>query len=236
MPKQAPLKRTPAPDTEIREMVLLTLIRAEENRQALSPFNLAQELALARSVIEVNLQTLQEQSLVMSESSGAVRLTTAGRIKASSLLRRHRLTERLFNDVLGLDWARTHQEADKFEHAMSPEAEQQLASRLGHPETCPHGNPIPQSEQANTFSSTSSRPLAGCAPHTHARISRIALEIPASLQHLATLGLLPNVEIDVENKAPLGGPVLVRVGRAHYALGRDLASRIWVEVIEAQNY
>ncbi len=62
-------------------------------------------------------------------------------------------------------------------------------------------------------------------------ITRIADETPASLQHLATLGLLPDVEIEVENKAPFGGPVLIRVGRAHYALGRDLASRIWVKAL-----
>ncbi len=71
--------------------------------------------------------------------------------------------------------------------------------------------------------------LSECLPSTHATIARISLETPAALQHLATLGLLPSVELEVEKRGPFDGPVLVRVGRAHYALGRDLAARIWVE-------
>jgi DtxR family Mn-dependent transcriptional regulator len=157
-------------------------------------------------------------------------LTGPGRQRAHTLLRRHRLAERLFTDVLGLDWAHAHAEADKLEHMVSPEAEAALANRLGDPETCPHGNPIPGTGQACVRSLA--RPLAECPPLTRAMIARIGLETAPALQHLATLGLLPDVEIQVENKALFGGPVMVRVGRAHYALGHALASRIWVTPLD----
>jgi DtxR family Mn-dependent transcriptional regulator len=214
-------------------MILLTLARAEENNRALFIADLARELEFAP---ESPLRALVEQSLVRADASGAFALTDAGRDRALALLRRHRLAERFFTDVLHLDWARAHEEACKFEHIVSREDEQQIIGALGEPDTCPHGNPIPprrarrRARHRRGFGSPLS--LADFAPLTCATIVRIAIETPAALQHLATLGLLPNVQIVVENRAPFDGPILVRVGRARYALGRDLAARIWVTETE----
>ncbi len=207
-------------------MILLTLARAEENARTLTTADLANAL---NSKPDPHLRALIDQSLVTINDDGTLALTDAGRERALALLRRHRLAERLFTDVLGLDWARAHEEADKLEHVVSAEAEEQIASQLGEPETCPHGNPIPGARGESMLASSVS--LADCPLQTRATIARIALETPAALQHLATLGVLPNVEIEIENRAPFGGPVLVRVGRAHYALGRDLAARVWVNPV-----
>ncbi|MBI4788236.1 MAG: metal-dependent transcriptional regulator [Chloroflexi bacterium] len=228
MPKIFSRNPQSAPRAEIQEMILLTLARSAENANAVSPADLAHELNLSRPALDTQLRPLVEQGLLSGGASGTLALTESGRERAHTLLRRHRLTERLFTDVLGLDLVRAHEEADKFEHVVSPEAERQLASQLGDPETCPHGNPIPNAYGAATH--PSAVPLDQCAPRAHATIVRIAQETPVALQHLATLGLLPNVQIQVENKAPFDGPVLVRVGRAHYALGHDLAARIWVRL------
>lgn len=210
--------------TEKREMILLTIIRSEENGRLVSSADLAREL---NGDVSAEVRALIEQSLVCSAPSGLLSLTKTGGDQARSLLRRHRLTERLFTDVLHLDWARAHEEADKLEHSLSSTAEAQLATTLGNPDTCPHGNPIPSA--INGVNDSRSAPLTQCSPLTDVRIVRIASETPAALQHLATLGLLPNVEIAIENKAPFDGPVLIRVGRAHYALGHNLAARIWVQ-------
>lgn len=212
--------------SEIQEMILLTLARAEENNRALSPNDLAHELGLSRSALDTHLRALLKRNQLVTSRTGALGLTDSGRDQARTLLRRHRLAERLFTDVLGLDWAHAHEEADRFEHIVTAEGEQQLASRLGDPDTCPHGNPIPDAH--GILPQPASLPLSECPPSSRATIARIGLETPAALRHLATLGLLPSVQVEVEKRAPFDGPVLVRVGRAHYALGRDLAARIWV--------
>jgi DtxR family Mn-dependent transcriptional regulator len=215
------------PRDEAAEMILLTLARAEENGTSLSRDDLARELDSPQTL---QIQSLISRSLISLDATGMLALTAAGRERARALLRRHRLVERHLTDVLGLDWTRAHEEADKLEHQVSAEEEQTLAERLGNPETCPHGNPIPHAQaDAASIALTS---LAACAAQTHATITRISTETPDALRHLATLGLLPNVEIEIENKAPFGGPVMVRVGRAHYALGHDLATRIWVKEIQ----
>jgi DtxR family Mn-dependent transcriptional regulator len=205
-------------------MILLTLARAEENGKPLSRDELARELDLPPAP---HLHALVSQSLISMNDAGVLALSDAGRARARTLLRRHRLVERHLTDVLGFDWTRAHEEADKLEHRVSPEAEQALADQLGNPATCPHGNPIPPAHADGAPSPSQS--LAACGVPTRATITRISSETPEALRHLATLGLLPDVEVVVENKALFGGPVMVRVGRAHYALGRDLAARIWVK-------
>jgi len=73
-----------------------------------------------------------------------VELTPRGRERAGSIIRRHRLAERLFTDSLAMDSeSEIEQQACKFEHILSPEATDKICTFLGHPKTCPHGAPIP---------------------------------------------------------------------------------------------
>jgi putative ABC transport system ATP-binding protein len=75
--------------------------------------------------------------------AGEVRLTESGARRARDVVRRHRLAERLFTDTFAIEDAEAHQQACRFEHIITPELDQRICSFLGHPKTCPHGNPIP---------------------------------------------------------------------------------------------
>jgi len=75
--------------------------------------------------------------------NGHVGLTTDGSRRARDVVRRHRLAERLFKDTFAIDDSEAHTQACKFEHIISPELDQRICTFLGHPKTCPHGNPIP---------------------------------------------------------------------------------------------
>jgi len=76
-------------------------------------------------------------------SNGDVHLTPAGSQRARDVVRRHRLAERLFTDTFAIDGSEAETQACKFEHIISPELDQRICTFLGHPKTCPHGNPIP---------------------------------------------------------------------------------------------
>jgi DtxR family Mn-dependent transcriptional regulator len=112
------------------------------------------------------------------------------------------------------------------EHALTPEAEARLAALLNHPKTCPHGGPIPAAD--GTLSPPATRPLDQVPTGTPVRIQQILEEEAAFLRYLTSLGLLPGAEVRVEEIAPLRGPLLVQVGEARYALGRDVAAKILV--------
>ncbi len=75
--------------------------------------------------------------------NGEAELTPVGSRRARDVVRRHRLAERLFKDTFAIDDSEARNQACKFEHIISPELDQRICSFLGHPKTCPHGNPIP---------------------------------------------------------------------------------------------
>jgi putative ABC transport system ATP-binding protein len=88
------------------------------------------------------LARMSELRLVEMQN-GDVQLTLIGSRRARDVVRRHRLAERLFKDTFAIDDTEARDQACKFEHIISPELDQRICSFLGHPKTCPHGNPIP---------------------------------------------------------------------------------------------
>src|SRR5688572_8522444 len=89
------------------------------------------------------LKRMERDGLIEIIASHRIQLTDQGEELAESILRRHMLAERMLIDVLKLDWADVHEEAEHVQHAISPVIEKQLLMLLGNPTTCPHGNPIP---------------------------------------------------------------------------------------------
>jgi hypothetical protein len=87
---------------------------------------------------------LKPMAASVGDGTRIVELTRRGRERAGSIIRRHRLAERLFTDSLAMDSeTEIEQQACKFEHILSPEATDKICTFLGHPRTCPHGAPIP---------------------------------------------------------------------------------------------
>jgi putative ABC transport system ATP-binding protein len=87
---------------------------------------------------------MRPEGIFSTDGSAVVTLTPRGRNRAGSIIRRHRLAERLFTDSLAMDSeSEIEQQACKFEHILSPGATDKICSFLGHPRTCPHGAPIP---------------------------------------------------------------------------------------------
>ncbi len=177
------------------------------------------------------LAELRARGLLEREDHGRILLTADGRQQAIGIVRRHRLSERLLTDVLGLPWDRVHDEAMRLEHAITPEAEDRLAALLRHPETCPHGGPSPGSDAQASPSAPEPRTLDHVPAGARVRITQVAEEEAAFLRYLASLGLLPQALLTVEEVAPFGGPLLVRLGGARYALGREIAAKILVAEI-----
>ena len=87
---------------------------------------------------------MRPEGIFVSDGSAQVSLTPRGRSRAGSIIRRHRLAERLFTDSLAMDSeSEIEEQACKFEHILSPGATDKICTFLGHPKTCPHGAPIP---------------------------------------------------------------------------------------------
>src|SRR6266481_4318158 len=85
------------------------------------------------------------EAVLELEEEGTVVIQARLAERAVSVVRKHRLAERLLTDIIGLPWHKAHIEACRWEHVISDEVEARLVTLLGNPQTCPHGNPIPGS-------------------------------------------------------------------------------------------
>src|SRR5205085_8893017 len=133
----------------------------------------------------------------------ALRLTSKGRKRAESVVRKHRLAERLLTDVIGLEWHKTHSEACRWEHVISDDVEAKLVVLLGNPSTCPHGNPIPGGPVTKRYLTV----LADSEPGDHVRLERVTEQVEVdtkSLTYLDSHGFIPGVDAEVGSKAADG--------------------------------
>lgn len=176
---------------------------------------------------------LAADGLVCQSESRELEFTDAGRAAADAIFRRHALLEWLLTAVVGLDWAESDEEAARLQGAISPRVEARLDELLGHPETCPHGNPI---DAATERRRPSGVPLAEIEAGTRATIYRIteaAEEDPGLLSYLQARALTPGAHVTVlANSASLDSLTLDGP-RGRATLGRRPAGLIRVLLGEA---
>jgi DtxR family Mn-dependent transcriptional regulator len=120
------------------------IFELEEDSVDVIQARIAERLDVSRPAVSEMVRRLDAEGLVTLGSR--IELTDSGRDLAESVVRRHRLAERMLTDVLGLNWADAHTEASRWEHVISPTVEVAMNRLLQEPTTCPHGNPIPGSE------------------------------------------------------------------------------------------
>jgi DtxR family Mn-dependent transcriptional regulator len=144
------------------EEYLEAILEIEEEGTVPIRARLVERLGLSAPAVSETVNRLVDHGYAELLDDRSLRLTEKGRAVATSIVRRHRLAERLLVDVIGLEWAKVHKEADRWEHAISAEVEEKLVVLLGDPATCPHGNPIPGS--SHQVEGPASVPLTQMAP------------------------------------------------------------------------
>jgi len=113
----------------------------EEDQTPISA-RLAEELNVTPPAVTAALKRMTRDGLVKVERNGRIDLSKKGRQIAERLALRHQLAEMLLTDVIGLPWSKAHDEAERLEHAISPEVEELLLKRFADKKSCPHGVPM----------------------------------------------------------------------------------------------
>jgi DtxR family Mn-dependent transcriptional regulator len=180
-----------------------------------------------------DLREMAADGLVRLDGS-RVALTEEGDRLARDVVRRHRLTERLFRDLLALGESAMESQACELEHILSPEATESVCTLLGHPPTCPHGKPIPPGPCCGTFQRTV-KPLVTGLPSFElgatGRIVFIAPKFHDRMDRLAALGVIPGSEIRLHQRSP---SYVIEVGETTIALDPEIAREIYVKHVEAR--
>jgi DtxR family Mn-dependent transcriptional regulator len=219
------VEERPTPTIEDYLGVIYTL---ERDGEAVIGARLAEWLEVSPPTVTATVKRMVRDGWVIMDDSKEIRLTSSGREAARSVLRRHMLAELLLARMLGVPWSRVHQEADAMEHTISSETMERLAAKLDHPETCPHGNPLPGFEDR----------IANLVPLTNSqvgqrlvirRVHESAEEMPELMSFLEQHGLLPGTEITIREIMPFNETItLDRAGQA-VVLGLAPAALIYVE-------
>jgi DtxR family Mn-dependent transcriptional regulator len=211
------------------ENYLKHLLLLSEGVEGLVPMGaLADSLTVVPGTATTMVKALADDGLVDHRPRQGVRLTTEGRRVALNVLRKHRLVETFLVNVLKMDWAKVHVEAEQLEHAISDEVLDRLDALLGHPATDPHGDPIPSRHgkiDAQVYAT-----LATCVVDKPLRIVRVTEQSLEFLQFAEQNGLTPgaNVRVAVRNLAS-GLVELKKPAARPCALSVAAAGKILVE-------
>ncbi|MFC4553966.1 metal-dependent transcriptional regulator [Georgenia faecalis] len=224
------------------EMYLKTVYELEEEGVIPMRARIAERLGHSGPTVSQTVARLERDGLLLLADGRRLELTDVGRTRATMVMRKHRLAERLLTDVVGLDWQYVHEEACRWEHVMSERVEQRLVALLDHPHHDPYGNPIPglgdlgeaplAEEPApvrNLLEAASQpSPAERDAPLTLRRIGEPLQVDVELLARLAEAGVRPGAELLVQRGTQV---VSVRARTSHLVLDLpdDVARHLFVD-------
>jgi len=186
------------------EEYLEAILELEEEGVIPIRARLVERLGLSAPAVSETVNRLVDHGFTELLPDRSLRLTEKGRAIAVSIVRRHRLAERLLVDVIGLEWEKAHKEAARWEHAISADVEQKLVELLGDPATCPHGNPIPGSSHRVPDEVTTPLSLSALGPITVRRISEKLELDQGAIEFVAEASLIPGSDAVVMSRGPEG--------------------------------
>lgn len=216
------------------ENYLLSILRLEEQKVRVTPAQLsehfkslpmAEGLGTSLPSVSAMIRRMSREKLVSTTSNKEVILTVAGRKSAESVVRRHRLAERLAVDVLQVDLKHAHEEAHRLEHAISPYLESRVVDILNGPTTCPFGHPIPGSGYS---------PNQGVINLSNAKIGvnylvdRVPEDDSDLLAYFVDNNFLPDSPLKVLDSSRARGVITLRVSNAELVFSMDISNLIWV--------
>ncbi len=199
-----------------------------------------EELLEGLYVCEIEGGEYPPEQIIEKGSGGAVslklaelcdekyKLTETGKRAGKNVVRRHRLAERLLQDVLAVAPSHIEEDACRFEHVLQDGVDDKVCILLGHPTNCPHGKPIPQGQccrAAQTDQIKEVRPLCDAKPESEGTVAYLATKDNRQVQKLVAMGILPGANIKVIRQFP---SYVFQVGYSQFAVDRPLAEVIYV--------
>jgi len=222
------------------EMYLRTILELEEENIVALRARIAERLRHSGPTVFQTIGRMERDGLVIVSNDRHLELTEVGRKRATEVMRKHRLAERLLADVIGLDWAYVHDEACRWEHVMSERVERRLYELLEHPTESPYGNPIPGLEALGGMAGTQFpridvnllQAMDGYASDSRVVVTRLAEPIqvePELLTQLDEGGIRPGAPVSLER---VGEYISVRVPGIEGALELppEVAAHVFVSL------
>jgi DtxR family transcriptional regulator, Mn-dependent transcriptional regulator len=213
--------------TVSKEDYLKSILEAESEGETVISARLADWHKVSPPAVTMALRRLKKDGLVRVEGGGEVRLTAAGRKIARKLTLRHHLIERMLSEIFGMEWWRVHDEAERLEHAVSPDFEAKLLARLGSDGACPHGN-LSEVESPASRRRRGLVLLADAELDNTYTVSGIYERDRRLLEFLEHRGIRPGARLRLMERN-YDQTVTVSTTAGTFSLGPAASGRVWVK-------
>jgi DtxR family transcriptional regulator, Mn-dependent transcriptional regulator len=212
--------------TVSKEDYLKAILEAESEGETVISATLAHWLSVSPPAVTMALRRLKKDGLVRVQTKGQVRLTAAGRKIARHLALRHHLIERMLSEMFGMEWYKVHDEAERLEHAVSPDFEAKLLAKLGRGGACPHGN-LSELESPASRRRRGLLRLAEAEPGQSYVVSGIYERDRRLLEFLEARGIRPKARLAVVDRN-YDQTLTLDTDAGTIALGGTAAEKVWV--------
>ena len=213
-----------------KENYLKAVLEAEAEGREVIPALLAHWLEVSAPAVTMALKRLKRDGFVEVGTDGIVRLTPSGRETAYHTALRHHLIERMLSEIFGMEWYEIHEEAERLEHAVSPEFEAKLREKLGEGGACPHGNAVLPESPAER-KRRGEVPLSEAEEGRSYTVASLHERDPKLLLFLHRTGIGPSQTLKVvsQNYDQTVSIELPEGDAVHYSiLGRPAAEAVWL--------
>lgn len=190
--------------------------------------DIAKRMDVSPASVTEMMQRLDSQGYISYERYKGATLTEKGLRIGEAIKRKHRLLERFLVDVLGIEKERSHEEACRLEHMLSDESERRISEMMNNPSTCPDGDPIPAMDRLRPSGNEGTIVLSEMGEGEEGTISHLVCDDPQKIRRIIAMGFVPERPLIVEDRLPMGGPVLVKVGDSRVALAKEYADLVHV--------
>ncbi|MFY9689237.1 MAG: metal-dependent transcriptional regulator [Candidatus Acidiferrales bacterium] len=212
-----------------REDYLKAIWEIVQEEQAPISARLAEDLGVTPPAVTAALKRMARDGYLRVWRDGRIELSPKGKGAAQHLVLRHRLAEKLLTEVIGLEWSRAHEEAERLEHGISPEVARLLLERFGRDSRCPHGVPL-FGGMSRLRKKHGAAKLSDSEPAHSYEVLRVYEKDPAFLAFLEQRHLRPGARIRVLERE-YDETMAITVaghGAARLHLGKPATERIWV--------
>ena len=209
-----------------KEDYLKAIAEAESEEGTVIAATIARWLGVTPPAVALALRRLRRDKLVEIDRKGRISLTPSGRQISDKLRFRHHLVERMLTEMLGMEWYKVHDEAERLEHAVSDELERKLIQKLGKEGPCPHGNEI--NTNAAGRRKAGLRLLDEVLAGTRLKVVGMYERDRSLLEYLDGLGLRPGSQVDVLSRN-YDDTMTLDVSGKRVHLGQAAARRVWVK-------
>jgi len=212
--------------TVSKEDYLKSILEAETEGETVISARLAHLLKVSPPAVTMALRRLKKDGLVRVSTTGEVSLTSAGRQIARKLTLRHHLIERMLCEMFGMEWWKVHDEAERLEHAVSPDFEAKLLAKLGSAGACPHGN-LSEMESSASRRRRGLVLLADAALETSYTVSGIYERDRGLLEFLEHRGIRPGAKLKVQERN-YDQTLTIATPQGTISLGPAASEKVWL--------